>query len=477
MRHFCSFLCLLCLTLAGCSNVKEVQYKPALSQPEDAHPAPIGWSGLKARLPTGAEIGTLALHDGPLPGCGLPMVDADRSLFTDAIDKTDLSDTFDEALEAQGYDIVGNLDFEFPEDFEDEEARSEYKVGGTVRSIDVFACHTEPYINPFKIDLNGFTGELYMEIEWSLYDALRRTVVYKTRTEGFAKRTRANQDGLTLLINEAFEMAAHNLGADTAFHDLIFFGTKPPDGWKEQKKFAERPRQYDPLEKIELGNLLLSTDPFPNHAEKSRKAAVMIQTGSSHGSGFFITRQGHLLTNAHVTGDAQRVRVVTADGAKALTAEVLRKHKLWDVALLKLEEIPADFEIMALPVRAAWPKVSEDVYVIGAPLSKTYQDTVMKGIVSAHRKNYKFMGARLDLIQADVTTHGGNSGGPLLDAYGNILGLVHGGTSVGSGADASLNLFIPISEALKALDIEYTNTIPAKTASAEEENAPVKLTP
>ena len=253
-------------------------------------------------------------------------------------------------------------------------------------------------------------------------------------------------------------MAAHNLGTDQGLRDLLFYGIEQ-SGWKknEPEKANDRPRIFDPLEPVYIESKELSKAPFAEHADSSRKAAVIIQAGSGHGSGFFITEEGHILTNSHVVGAAQRVRIVPSDKGKAITAEVLRIDRARDVALLKLETLPNDLKIKTLPIRPEWPGIAEDVYVVGAPLSASrLNDTVTKGIVSTHRKNVKFLGTKQNFIQADVLTHGGNSGGPLLDTYGNIIGITVGGWSIGAaGADAGLNYFIPIEEALQTLDIKY----------------------
>jgi S1-C subfamily serine protease len=182
---------------------------------------------------------------------------------------------------------------------------------------------------------------------------------------------------------------------------------------------------------------------------------VTVRIGLGHGSGFFITPQGHILTNAHVVGDARRVRIELSGRKQATYAEVLRLNKPRDVALLRLEKLPENFVIDPLPLRMDWPRVSEDIYLLGAPEDARMQDTLSKGIVSAHRKNFHVFGHKMDFIQGDITVRGGNSGGPLMDAHGNIIGICVAGlyAEIGEG-DSGLNLFIPIQGALEALDIQ-----------------------
>ena len=101
--------------------------------------------------------------------------------------------------------------------------------------------------------------------------------------------------------------------------------------------------------------------------------------------------------------------------------------------------------------------VSEEVYAIGAPLQERLRGTVTRGIVSAFRRD-RLTG--LETIQADVSIQGGNSGGPLVDAQGNLVGLTVAGYVVpGSTGSAGLNLFIPIGDALDRLRLEIARSL------------------
>lgn len=173
--------------------------------------------------------------------------------------------------------------------------------------------------------------------------------------------------------------------------------------------------------------------------------AVLVAAGASHGSGFFVDPDGLLLTNAHVVGNADRVRVVLQDGVP-LVGTVERVHRKRDVALVR---VPRG-RYPALPLRLDPPPVSEAVLAVGAPLSERMQGTVTRGIVSSHRKD-RLTG--YPLLQADVTVHPGNSGGPLLDANGNVVGITVSGLSSAEGLNTGLNFFIPIADALARLNL------------------------
>lgn len=373
-----------------------------------------------------------------------------------------MKQTFADALEANGYDVVDDINIDFRP--EDELQRAEYFVSVRVTDIDVDLCK-RGHITLFNRQNTApdAKGKLYAKFDWSVYDALRRKVVYKTTTEGYSRRDYPNVEGMKLLFYDAFEMAAHNLSADEDFYNLIVEGKAPPHEWRDNpldRKFRDRPRKFDSQEEVNIINKPISVQPVPKHIKEVRNAAVMLQK-SGHGSGFFITEEGHILTNQHVVGDAHRMRVVTKGKRHKLIAEVLRRDKVRDVALLKLEEIPENLKIEPLPIRLDKLTVSEDVYAVGVPVNdRLLQNTVVKGIVSAHRL-YKDEGVRVPYIQADVKTHKGNSGGPLLDEYGNIVGLsVRGWTVPDTNYGVGLNLFVPIAQALQVLNISVDGHVP-----------------
>ncbi len=438
--------------LAGCGpEVKRVDYAPTPEIPETAHPSPIKFSGLELILPPGMDIG----NERSGIFCQTPGYPVNRNTLNKAIDDKFIRQTFHDALTADGYDVVGSLDVAF--DPEDEEQRAEYAIKATLKDAQLDMCSSKEGALDFFNPTPGEGGEMYVSIDWSVYDYLKRTVVYKTTTEGYTRRKTPNQEGLTLMFQDAFEMAAHNLAAGETFRALMVNGVKPQSPVKspEQLRSESAPRKFDTNEHVAIAPLALSVQPFAKTADTSRKAAVTIQK-IGHGSGVFISKQGHILTNSDVVGDAKRTRIITADRKHTINAEVLRVDKARRVALLKLEEIPKGYDIPVLPIRLDWPKVSEDVYAIGTPRDfKLLNDTVTKGIVSAHRPNFKMLGIRENYIQADVTVREGNSGGPLVDENGNLVGLTDASYSVENAADNGLNLFIPIQEALDRLGISY----------------------
>ena len=174
-------------------------------------------------------------------------------------------------------------------------------------------------------------------------------------------------------------------------------------------------------------------------------SVVAVFTGSAMGSGFLISNDGYLLTNQHVVGGATTVRVRWSDGFET-TGEVVRVDKRRDVALVKTS--PHGRQPLAL--RRATPGVGDAVFAIGTPLDEKLQSTVTKGIVSANRILDGFA-----YIQSDVTIDHGNSGGPLVDDKGRVIGITVIKIAPDDG-QRGLNLFIPIGDALDFLSLKTT---------------------
>jgi serine protease Do len=168
---------------------------------------------------------------------------------------------------------------------------------------------------------------------------------------------------------------------------------------------------------------------------------VWIRTPSGRGSGFFVNRAGLIVTNQHVVGSAFTVKVDLYDRSTHI-AKVLRRDSVEDVALLKIEP---DADIAGLPVcHSGTLTVGEPVVAIGNPLSLA--NTVTQGIVSGIRTSE----ARR-LIQTDVAINAGNSGGPLINRWGAVVGIVT--EKVASEGVEGLGFALPISEALYKLGV------------------------
>jgi len=169
-------------------------------------------------------------------------------------------------------------------------------------------------------------------------------------------------------------------------------------------------------------------------------SVATIFAGDSMGSGFVVSDDGYLLSNQHVVGDARYVRIKFTTGIE-VNGEVVSINRARDVALIKCGQQG----LKSLPIERMLPKTGEEVYAIGTPLKENLNQTVTKGIVSGFRDL-----DGINYIQSDVAINPGNSGGPLIDKQGNVIGI-----AVLKRMDAdSLGFFVPIAEAIQALDIK-----------------------
>lgn len=196
---------------------------------------------------------------------------------------------------------------------------------------------------------------------------------------------------------------------------------------------------------VKIPALPRSVAPLSEGTSNLQSAVVTIKTDSGTGSGFFISRDGYLLTNQHVVEDNKFVTIKLTTG-REMPGEVLRSHKARDVALVKVNES----SMSALPLQLDSPDVAAEVYAVGSPKGERHSTTITKGIVSAYRTVDD-----LQLIQSDTAIHGGSSGGAMVDRFGNVVAVsVSGLTVTADKMGSSINFFIPIADALKFLAIE-----------------------
>ena len=151
-----------------------------------------------------------------------------------------------------------------------------------------------------------------------------------------------------------------------------------------------------------------------------------------------------MLTNANVVGTAKTV--VVKAGNEERCGEVIRVREKRDVALIKLDS-GAPLPTLLLADEAA--KTGSSVYVIGTPLSEDLSHTVTRGIISALRK----MEDGLRYYQTDAAVNPGNSGGPVFNESGEVVGIAVSGLFTRQGGSMNINFLIPVDDALGKLTI------------------------
>jgi len=172
------------------------------------------------------------------------------------------------------------------------------------------------------------------------------------------------------------------------------------------------------------------------------------------GSGFILDKQGHILTNNHVIDNAQMIEV-TLSNKRKYKASVVSIDRNHDIALLQIHEVP-DLQPAVLSDSSGLV-VGQRVYAIGNPFG--FSGTMTRGIISAIRSVAMPSGNKIeDAIQTDASVNPGNSGGPLLNSRGEVIGittLIASNPNGGAEQSAGIGFAIPISTAKAFLgDVE-----------------------
>ncbi|MEA2288467.1 MAG: hypothetical protein QOD55_464, partial [Solirubrobacteraceae bacterium] len=182
--------------------------------------------------------------------------------------------------------------------------------------------------------------------------------------------------------------------------------------------------------------------------ERASKGVVSVQVASGRssasGTGFVIDRDGTIVTNAHVVGDAQTARVRFDDDAAPVSAQVVGTDPSTDLAVLHVDPSRAG-TLTPLPLAESDDvRVGDAAVAIGYPLG--LDRTATAGIVSGLGREIEAPnGFRIDkVIQTDAPINPGNSGGPLLDAKGRVIGVNSQiATSGGGSGNVGIGFAVP----------------------------------
>jgi len=183
--------------------------------------------------------------------------------------------------------------------------------------------------------------------------------------------------------------------------------------------------------------------------KRTLPGVVEISTPRGKGTGFLIDNKGLLLTNRHVVGRFPEVDVRFND-SKTVRAKVIGKTADLDIALLQIKDLSTKISYPALPlcIRKT-PTVGEDIIVIGNPLG--LQATTTRGIISGIRNENGST-----MLQIDAPVNPGNSGGPIVNYSGEVLGIVTA-KMVALGVEG-IGFGISLPSALESLGIKVGTT-------------------
>jgi serine protease Do len=170
--------------------------------------------------------------------------------------------------------------------------------------------------------------------------------------------------------------------------------------------------------------------------------------GMSTGTGIVMSEDGYVITNFHVIDGAQEIQVLLGDN-RYYDAELVGGDEPTDLAVLKIEAyglIPAEFGDSDVL------RVGDLVVAIGDPLGTELRGTMTDGIISAINRDLEINGRHMTLIQTNAALNSGNSGGPLINCYGQVIGINTVKMIGGSASAEGLGFAIPINIAKPIID-------------------------
>ena len=169
-------------------------------------------------------------------------------------------------------------------------------------------------------------------------------------------------------------------------------------------------------------NIALQQGGIADVVDRAMQSTVVIEGGSAAGSGVILDRQGHIVTNYHVVEGQTTLKVILKDGSAA-KATVVGSDSSSDVAVLKAD-FAADKLSPATLGDSSVMRPGDPVFAIGDPFDEPF--SVTSGIISATQRSTQssFTGRSIrDMLQTDAAVNPGNSGGPLFNMNGEVIGI------------------------------------------------------
>ena len=179
---------------------------------------------------------------------------------------------------------------------------------------------------------------------------------------------------------------------------------------------------------------------------------VETEFGTATGTGFFTSADGKIITNFHVIEDATAGAVYLNNGEKYDIQKLVGFDSYLDIAIIQIDYQPTTI----LEMRTDLLQTGETVYALGSSLGLA--DSFSEGIISANQRE---IGGQI-FIQTTAPISHGNSGGPLIDKYGSVVGI----TTAGIEAGQNLNLAVPIS-AVHKIDQSVPVSFPGQLSFSE----------
>lgn len=352
--------------------------------------------------------------------------------FTKLVDRTGRLNTPTVSYGWYGtYQGIDLSDPKFGKAIADQLTTNGYKIVGTnsvfSSKSDVPELALAGEVTWFTKETRGSGFQVSVIVNWSLYDVNDENVVLEVSTAGYSDSKKGFNDELMAALKDA----TAGLLTEPKFAEIAL--------QKGDSKSASKE------EALGLSTVAKKTyNSYGDMVKNVVNSCLTIKTNFGHGSGFLISDKGYIVTNNHVISGADKITVVFDNGF-SFDATLVRKDADRDVALLKI----SGSGFKALPVNTKGEvETGAEVAAVGTPAKVELGQTVTKGIISGSReiegKTY---------IQTDVAVNSGNSGGPLINASGEVIGVVV--SKIFGKNVEGLAFAIPISEVVSKLNIKF----------------------
>lgn len=263
-----------------------------------------------------------------------------------------------------------------------------------------------------------------------------------------------NKFSLLKTINLTFSLPLKYIFLAKLLADLKFYGMKYffilllcipgilPPVLAQRTSLNQRADVSDLFEKLNLSVVTIQTTEF-------KVKDAQLRSAESIGSGVLIDEKGWVMTAAHVVESANQITVKLEDN-QAFKADIIKSVPGADVALLKLQNPPGNLlERVAKIGDTKSLKIGQQIMVIGAPFGLEHSLSI--GYVSGRmQRNRVLNGEAIDFIQTDAAINHGNSGGPMFNMNGEVIGIVSFILSEGGGFDG-IGFGVDINSAKKVL--------------------------
>lgn len=424
-----ALLVLGCLFLAACAQDKTtVKEHKVIEVPDGSKSKTIDLGRVVIKVPRGQVIGQVK--------AGFACFVIGQTTWTGGSKgsgNSELTSIFFEELKRNNYRVVGD-----PTDLFSKPASGEITVAGLVTSIAKDTCY--PDANAYYINKMWGTTKASLTVEWQVYSNMQKKVILKSTSTGEAERkfTDGNPEEAVYL---AFSSAVQGLLADQQFYDTVVEKEKPKGNFGELGATTTDSSSGTYASAPAGASLSVPANAKQTRSMLEVQQAVVVLEMGGHGSGVLIGDEGYILTNHHVVEGYERLRAIFNNG-QTKEATVVKSDPRQDVALVKIDSPP----VKGLPLHLEDLAPGTEVLAVGAPLGTENIGTITKGIVSGYR--FKEDGSRW--IQSNTMVTKGNSGGPLVDTQGRVVGL----TSFGRTDYSALSYFVPIADGLRALGMQ-----------------------